>query len=123
MNTVQLTGRTTAEIDLRYTKTGKAVARFTLAVNRMKKDDGADFISCQVWGKAAENMKQYVRKGHKVAVIGHIRTDSYEKNGQRIYTTDVIADAIEFLEQKPQSKPAEDYSGSGYSETDDDLPF
>lgn len=123
MNTVHLTGRTTAEIDLRYTQTGKAIARFTLAVNRLKKDDGADFIPCQVWGKAAENMKQYVRKGHKVAVIGHIRTGSYEKNGQRIYTTDVVADAIEFLEQKPQSKPAEDYSNSGYSATEDDIPF
>ena len=123
MNTVQLTGRTTAEIDLRYTQTGKAVARFILAVNRLKKDDGADFISCQVWGKAAENMKKYVGKGHKVAVIGHIHTGSYEKDGQRIFTTDVIVDAIEFLESKPQQTKPETQDYDTYSGTEDDIPF
>ena len=130
MNTVQLIGRTTADIDLRYTQSGKAVGRFTLAVNRQKKDDGADFITCQVWGATAENMNKYVHKGNKVAVIGRIRTGSYEKNGQKFYTTDVVASEVEFLEPpKQQNRPAyndaptQDYYDTGYSEVDDTVPW
>ena len=123
MNNVQLIGRTTAEIALSYTQSGKAVANFTLAVNRAKKDDGADFIRCQVWGVTAENMSKYVHKGNKVGITGRIRTGSYEKNGVTYYTTDVIASEVEFLEPKQQSKPREDYSDSGFSETDDVMPW
>lgn len=122
MNNVNLIGRTTAEINLSYTQSGKAVANFTLAVNRAKKDDGADFIRCQVWGAAAENMSKYVKKGHRVAINGRIRTGSYEKNGVTHYTTDVIANEVEFLEPK-QQRPREDYSDSGFSETDEVMPW
>lgn len=126
MNTVNLIGRTTAEIALSYTQSGKAVANFTLAVNRAKKDDGADFIRCQVWGATAENMSKYVHKGNKVGIIGRIRTGSYEKNGVTHYTTDVVASEVEFLESRPQSKPREeyeDYSETGFTGTDEPMPW
>lgn len=115
MNSVYLIGRTTAEIDLRITQSGKSVAKFTLAVNRLKKEDGADFIQCQVWGKNAENMQRFVHKGQKVAVMGRIRTGSYEKNGVKHYTTDVVVSEVEFLERK-QEHHAGGYSG-GYQQT------
>lgn len=119
MNKVSLIGRTTKEIELRYT-TGNnqmAVTRFTLAVNRRKKDE-SDFISCVAFGKTAEIMDKYVGKGHKVGIIGHIQTGSYEKDGHTIYTSDVIVDELDFLEPKHES------SSNGFEPVrDDDLPF
>lgn len=119
MNKVILTGRTTKEIDLRYTQSRKAVTSFTLAVDRRSKDDGADFISCVAWGNTAEAMSKYVRKGNKIAVSGHIATRSYEKNGQKVYVTEVVADEVEFLEKREQKS-------NGFVEMDEDdgeLPF
>ena len=126
MNKCSLVGRTTKEIELRYT-TGQnqiAVARFNLAVNRRKKDE-ADFISCVAFGKTAEVMEKYVGKGHRVGIIGHIQTGSYEKDGHKVYTTDVIVDELEFLEPKHESSSTEDEDvESHYSAlTDDDIPF
>lgn len=118
MNVVHLIGRTTADIDLRYTQTGKSVGTFTLAVNRLKKEDGADFIRCQVGGKTADNMAKYVHKGNKVAVLGRLRTGSYEKNGVKHYTTDVVAEQVEFLEPpkepKQQNNAHEEYSQESF---------
>lgn len=126
MNKCSLVGRTTKEIELRYT-TGQnqiAVARFNLAVNRRKKDE-ADFISCVAFGKTAEVMEKYVGKGHRVGIIGHIQTGAYEKDGHKVYTTDVIVDELEFLEPKHESSSTEDEDvESHYSAlTDDDIPF
>jgi single-strand DNA-binding protein len=122
MNKVTLIGRTTKSIDLRYTtgQTQTAVARFTLAVNRRKKDE-TDFISCVAFGKTAETMEKYVGKGHRVGIIGHIQTGSYEKDGHRVYTTDVIVDELEFLEPKHQETHESQYEG--FDEIDEDLPF
>ena len=126
MNKCSLVGRTTKEIELRYT-TGQnqmAVARFTLAVNRRKKDE-ADFISCVAFGKTAEVMEKYVGKGHRVGIIGHIQTGSYEKDGHKVYTTDVIVDELDFLEPKHESSSAEgeDVESHFSALTDDDIPF
>ena len=75
-----------------------AVARFTIAINRMKKDGGADFPNIVVFGKQAENCEKYLRKGSKVAIEGRIQTGSYEReDGTRVYTTDVVAERVEFL--------------------------
>ena len=75
-----------------------AVARFTIAINRMKKDGGADFPNIVVFGKQAENCEKYLRKGSKVGIEGRIQTGSYEKDdGTRVYTTDVVAERVEFL--------------------------
>ena len=99
-----LVGRVVKELDLKYTQSGKAVARFNLAVNRDFKDANgdsqADFPSCQVWGKTAEVMADNLRKGSLIDVTGRIQTGSYEKDGQRIYTTDVVVEKFHFLEAK-----------------------
>lgn len=107
LNTVTLVGRIVKELDLKYTSTGKAVARFTLAVNRDFKDANgdtkADFPSCQVWGKTAEVMADNLRKGSLIDVTGRVETGSYEKNGQKIYTTDIVVEKFHFLDSKKDS--------------------
>lgn len=98
INKVILIGCLTKDPELRFLPgDGKAVLRFTLAVNRQFKKDEADFISCTVWGKLAETMAQYCIKGSKIAVTGSIRTGSYEdKSGNKKYTTDVNVESFEF---------------------------
>lgn len=95
MNNVVLIGRLTKDIELRNTQ-NSVVTEFTLAVNRKKREE-ADFISCQAWGKTAENMNKYVHKGDEIAISGRIQTGSYEKDGIKHYTTKVIADIVQFL--------------------------
>ena len=108
MNRVELIGRITRDPELRYTSSNVATTRFTLAVNRpfqgQNGETGTDFINIVVWRKQAENVKKYVSKGSLVAVEGRIQTGSYEKDGQRIYTTDVVADSVQFLKTKGQSQ-------------------
>ena len=98
MNKVILIGHLTKDPELKFLPgDGKAVARFTLAVNRQFKKEESDFISCTVWGKAAETITQYCVKGSKIAVTGSIRTGSYEdKAGNKKYTTDVNVESFEF---------------------------
>lgn len=107
MNKVQLIGRLTRDPDIRYSQGANqtCIARFTLAVDRRRANaDGqreADFISCAAFGKTAELMEKYVKKGMRVALGGHIQTGSYtNKDGARVYTTEVILDDLEFLEHK-----------------------
>lgn len=139
MNAVNLIGRLTKEPQVRYTGDGLAVASFTLAVDRPAKkgeDKQADFPRIIVFGKQAENCEKYLAKGRLVAIMGRIQTGSYEKqNGDRVYTTDVIADRVQFLEwgedktksQAPQKPPQQAQEqmefGGGYCQVDDDLPF
>ena len=108
MNRVELIGRLTRDPELRYTSSNIATARFSLAVNRpfqsQNGEQGTDFINIVVWRKQAENVKKYCTKGSLVAVEGRIQTGSYEKDGQRVYTTDVVADSVQFLESKAQSE-------------------
>lgn len=121
MNSVILIGRTTREVELRYTTNQTAVARFSLAVERPVKDGEkkADFPNIIVFGKQAENCEKYLAKGRKVAVQGRLQTGSYEdKDGKRVYTTDVIAERVEFLEWG-DSRTEE--SQSEHQETVDDF--
>ncbi len=108
MNRVELIGRITKDPELRYTSANVATCRFTLAVNRnFSNQNGereADFINIVAWRNQAENIKKYVSKGSLVAVEGRIQTGSYDRDGQRVYTTDVIADNVQFLESKSQSQ-------------------
>ena len=108
MNKVMLIGRITRDPELRYTSSNIPSVRFTLAVNRPFENQNGeretDFINIVVWRKKAENVKKYVSKGSLVAVEGRIQTGSYEKDGQRVYTTDVVADNVQFLESKAQSQ-------------------
>lgn len=104
MNSVALVGRLTRDPDLRYTPSQLAVARFSIAVNRpFSKNNEADFINIVVFGKSAENCGTYLKKGSQVGVTGRIQTGSYEKDGRRVYTTDVVADRVEFLSRASES--------------------
>ena len=102
MNSVALIGRLARDPELSYTQnTQMAVCRMTLAVDRPRRngeDQGADFIRITVWGKQAENCDRYLAKGRQIAVQGRIQTGSYkDREGKTVYTTDVVADRVEFL--------------------------
>lgn len=129
MNSVNLVGRMTKAAEVRYTQEQKAIATFTLAVDRGAKDKGADFIRCVAFGKTAEIIERYTDKGRQLAVSGHINTGSYEKDGRTVYTTDVIADRIFLIGSNKQadSNGAPDAPESampaGFEAIDDDIPF
>lgn len=104
-------GRLVRDPEIRKGKTSKGeemlVARYTLAIDRRGKDAGADFINCVVFGKGAEFAQNYLKKGTKIAVTGRIQTDNYtNKDGQKVYTTDVIIEEQEFAESKAASGTA-----------------
>lgn len=125
MNQVFIIGRITRDLEVKFTSTGKAMLRFSVAVDRRKKEDGADFINCVAWGQTAENMDRYLSKGSKVAVLGRIQTGSYEKDGTRINTFDVVADNVEFLDSKstePQPKPKAEPEPQ-FEALDESIPF
>lgn len=104
MNSVQLTGRLTRDPEVNYSNGGSTVARFTLAVNRrFTQENGptADFIRCVAFGKTAEFIEKYFRKGRKMDLNGRIQTGSYEnQEGQKVYTTDIVVENAEFGESK-----------------------
>ena len=102
MNSVILIGRLARDPELSYTpNTQSAICRFTIAVDRPRRqgeDQGADFIRITVWGRQAETCDRYLSKGRQVAVMGRIQTGSYKnREGVTVYTTDVVADRVEFL--------------------------
>lgn len=129
MNSVQLTGRLTRDPDLRYTSSQTAVCNITLAVDRVRSSQSgekkADFPRIVFYGKIAETVNQWCQKGMKVAVEGRIQTGSYtDKNGNKVYTTDVVASRIEFLERREEhhaggysggSQPQPQYAAQSYS--------
>lgn len=130
MNKVILIGRLVADPEIRYTQSGKAVASYRLAVDRPFKQDGqqeADFINCVAWGKTGEFAGNYLRKGTKIAVEGRIQTGSYEKDGVKHYTTDIVVDRHEFCESRSSGPAATANSNAGQAFTDmdddGDLPF
>lgn len=128
MNSVVLIGRLTRDPELNYTpNTQTAVARFTVAVDRpvsRDKERQADFIRITVFGKQAETVDRYLAKGRQVAVHGRIETGSYKnKEGATVYTTDVIADRVEFLGSKNDSRSDAPRGGDNFNGPDDsDLP-
>lgn len=143
MNKVILMGRLTRDPEVRYSQgeNASAVARYTLAVDRRFKRDGeasADFINCVSFGKTAEFAERYLRQGVKIAVTGRIQTGSYtNKDGVRVYTTDVVVEEQEFAESKnassantyqanPTPSPSADI-GDGFMNIpdgiDEELPF
>lgn len=122
MNSVVLIGRLTRDPELRYIpESQNAVATFTLAVDRpMSREKTADFIRITVFGKSAENCAKYLVKGRLVAVNGRIQTGSYKnKNGDTVYTTDVIANNVEFLEWGDKGGPR---SGESYESAPSGAP-
>lgn len=98
------TGRLTADPTLNFTAgSGMAVCRFNLAVQRPFKKDETDFINCIAFSKRAETIAQYLTKGRQVLIEGHIQTGSYEKDGVKRYTTDIIVDSFEFIGNNGQA--------------------
>lgn len=113
MNRVMLIGRLTAKPELRYTASNVPFARFSLAVNRTFSNGNGerqtDFLNIIVWRKQAENVCNYLNKGSLVSVEGRIQTGSYDdKDGNKRYTTDIVADSVQFLESKGQSNGSND---------------
>ncbi|MGB4351738.1 MAG: single-stranded DNA-binding protein [Tissierellaceae bacterium] len=146
MNNVVLIGRLTRDPELRYIpNSGTAVSTFTLAVDKnlsrekraemeSRNQPTADFIRIVVWGKTAENCANYLEKGRLVAVQGRIQTGSYDdKDGKRVFTTDVVANNVEFLEWGDKQNRDSGFNDShdvgfpgieGFHPTDnDDIPF
>lgn len=149
INRVILTGRLTKDPELRYTPSGVAVVKFTLAVNRpftnQRGEREADFISCIAWRKTAENVANYLAKGSVAGVDGRLQTRSYEaQDGRRVYVTEVVAESVRFLgsnrsnqsgsHDEPYGEPYP-FGPSGYNDDPfknagqpvdfsyDDLPF
>lgn len=130
INNVVLVGRTTKEIELKYTSNDLAYANFTLAVNRnFKNQNGereADFINIVIWRQQAENLANWAKKGTLLGITGRIQTRNYEnQQGQRVYVTEVVADNFQILEKREAQanaqKPAQQET---FSSVDDiDLPF
>ena len=107
-NLVILTGRLTKDPELKHGASGTVYCKFTLAVNRMKKDDPADFIFCSAFGKTAELIAEYAKKGNNLGVQGRLQQDTYEKDGEKISKIGVTVDKIEFLESnKTESTTSE----------------
>jgi single-strand DNA-binding protein len=132
MNKVNLIGRLTKDVEARYSQGDNpmCVARFTLAVDKKYRQDGqatADFINIVAFGKSGEFAEKYFRKGMKVAVSGRIQTGSYtNKDNVKVYTTDIVAEELEFCESKGDSQP-EPAPDNGFMSIPDglenDLPF
>ena len=100
MNIIALSGRLTKDPELKSGQSGKAYARFTLAVDRPMQKGEADFINCVAFGKTAELIGEYLRKGRKAGVTGRLQMGKYEVNGEKRTSYDVVVDTIEFLESK-----------------------
>lgn len=148
LNKVILIGRLTRDPELKHTASNIAVANFSLAVNRPFSDQngerGVDFINIIVWRKQAENVKKYLNKGSLISLEGRIQTRNYDnKEGKKVYVTEVVADSVQFLESKGQkttnvspqdfldqapvtdvdvADPYADF-GDSIEISDDDLPF
>ncbi|MGM0276539.1 MULTISPECIES: single-stranded DNA-binding protein [unclassified Enterococcus] len=141
INNVTLVGRLTKDPDLRYTSSGKAVASFTLAVNRRFTNQAgqreADYIQCVIWGKSAETLANYAKKGSLIGIVGRLQSRSYEnKEQQRVYVTEVVVETFQLLEprtvneqrQSSQNNQQNDnsdpnFEGAAIDISDDDLPF
>lgn len=141
MNKVFLMGRLTRDPEVRWTtgENAMAIARYTLAVDRRftrnNEEQTADFINCVAFGKAGEFAEKYFQKGTKIAVSGRIQTGSYtNKDGVKVYTTDIVVEEQEFAESKnassgnaPAGRPEPDAAGDGFMNIpdgiDEELPF
>lgn len=131
MNVVIVTGRITKDPEVRYTSSQMAVCTVTLAIDRPTKDKVTDFPRVVVFGKQAESLATYTKKGSMIGVVGSIQTGSYEKNGEKVFTTDIVANRVEFLswsDGKPEKKQEEKKEEKqevfeSFAALDEDVPF
>ena len=123
MNQVILVGRLARKPELK-TSNGKSYCRFCVACDREK--EGVDFVNCVCFDKTADNLYKYKDKGDEVAVSGSIRTGSYEKNGEKVYTTDVSAYRVQFIGSRKQTgsqDEAREDEYDGFRQVEEDIPF
>ena len=135
MNKVFLVGRMARDPEIRYTNEGTSITKFSIAVDRAVKKDSeqqtADFPSCVAFGKTAEFIEKYFRKGNRIGIVGRIQTGNYtDKDGKKIYTTDVVAENVEFVESRAaaSAEPAKKEASNDFVRVPDDvgdegLPF
>lgn len=129
LNNVVLMGRLTRDPDVRYTTkqdgNQMCIARYSLAVGRVGKDAPTDYISCVAFGKQGEFAEKYLKQGTKIAVTGRIQTGSYtNKDGKKVYTTDVMIEEQEFAESKKEDAPPASNDFIDVPEgIENDLPF
>ena len=128
INRVVLVGRLTRDVEVRKTASGLSVATFTVACDRRmaRGQDGnnqqsADFISCVAWRQAADFLGSYARKGALVGVEGRIQTRNYDRDGQRVYVTEIVCDTVNLLESKSQSQNRA--QNSGYQDNSYQQPY
>lgn len=131
MNKIMLVGRLATEIKME--KSGETkYGKFYLAVSRRGKKDEADFINCTVFGKTAETMFEWCRKGHRIGIEGHLQISQYEKDGEKRSNYSVIIESMEFLQTKNEksgdttqapTEPVKDTSGKKDEFVDDEFPF
>ena len=128
INRVVLVGRLTRDIEVRKTASGLSVATFTVACDRRvaRGQDGnnqqsADFISCVAWRQAADFLGSYAHKGALVGVEGRIQTRNYDRDGQKVYITEVVCDTVNLLESKSQSQSRA--QNSGYQDNSYQQPY
>ncbi len=117
MNVFSGIGRLTADPEIRATQDGKPIARYTLAVD---KKDGADFLPCVCFGNAAEFAEKNLHKGIKIGVTGRVQTDSYEKDGRKVYTWNIVVSMHTFCERKQEPK---EFKPEFVEANADELPF
>lgn len=131
MNKVFLIGRLTNDPEIRANETS-TICKFTLAVNRIK--EGADYISCIAWNKTADLIVKYLHKGNQLALEGRIQTGSYEKEGKKVYTTDIVVENITFIgnnepvvrnkeQDIAKSDKKDPFEEFGIELAEDDYPF
>ena len=128
MNKIILIGRLTRDVEMRYgtNNNNTAIARYTLAVNRPYKQNGgqeADFLPCIAFGRTAEFAEKYLAKGMRVAIEGRIQTGSYtNRDGQKVYTTDVVVERQEFLEKRADNSQPDSGAAESYDDRFMDIP-
>lgn len=139
MNSVNLIGRLTRDPRTTTTESGMCISKFSIAIDRPRgkegEDRGADFPNIVVFGKQAENCQKYLAKGRKIAVVGRLTTGSYENSEEKkVFTTEVTADRVEFLEYASgdtgsrtnagrTQNVAEEFEPSGFAALEGDVPF
>lgn len=123
MNKVTLLGRLTQDPEIRYTNSGKAVASFTMAVDRPGKEKVTDFIPVVLWDKTAETVGNYVSKGQHLLIEGRLQVRSYENsNGEKRRVTEVVGSYMEFIEKAKKTNSSGDWDSMGET-TEEEIPF
>ena len=130
MNKAILMGRLTKDPEVRYTNGGKTIGSFSIAVDRRFKSEGqpeADFFTCVTFGKQAEFVEKYLKKGTKILLSGQIQNNNYEKDGVKHYNTQIVVDEIEFAESKRSQSEESSSKDDGFmaipDDAGDELPF